>query len=104
MLDMDCLQHMRLYFVLCSLDIPKAPKLLGSLVGQAAVESVLGIDALPDLSLKCEAAEPRRAFAAAALSHIKVLQLSWHQPVLSAALKQFELNACMLFMAATLLS
>lgn len=54
-----------------SLDVPKAPKLLGDLVGHAVTEKALDLDVLPGLCSQSESAEPRRDFAAATFSYIK---------------------------------
>ena len=57
------------------MDVPKAPKLLGALVGHAAVEKAVGLEELPELCTQCESVEPRRDLAASAFSYIKVRQI-----------------------------
>ncbi|KIZ04763.1 Eukaryotic initiation factor iso-4F subunit p82-34 [Monoraphidium neglectum] len=49
-----------------SLDIPKAPELLGRVVGAAAAKGALALSELPQLLSKCEGAEPKRKLAGAA--------------------------------------
>ncbi len=55
-----------------SIDVPLAPKLLGQLTGRLHVDGTLGLDTLVDLAGVVEGAEPRRAYAAAALNALKV--------------------------------
>ena len=49
-----------------SLDVPKAPELLGRVLGGAAAKGVLALSDLPELLAKCEGAEPKRKLSAAA--------------------------------------
>ena len=58
--------------VLCSLDAPSAPRLLGRLLGSAAASGMLGLDFVAKAGQSVESAEPRRNFVAAALLAVKV--------------------------------
>eukprot|EP00884_Botryococcus_braunii_P007223 jgi/Botrbrau1/16501/Bobra.0142s0095.1 len=53
------------------LDVPKAPKLLGSLLGHCLLEGALSADVLPDLCKPIEEGEPRRALIGVALKYVK---------------------------------
>lgn len=53
-------------FLPCRLDVPKAPQLLGQLVGAAAAASALPLSVLPQLLEGAEGAEAKRNFAEAA--------------------------------------
>jgi len=54
-----------------SLDVPKAPELLGRVIGGAAAKGALPLTDLPSLLAKCEGAEPKRKLAAAAFKAVK---------------------------------
>mmetsp|Transcript_38895 Transcript_38895/g.86508 ORF Transcript_38895/g.86508 Transcript_38895/m.86508 type:complete len:781 (+) Transcript_38895:79-2421(+) len=54
-----------------SLDVPKAPALLGHAVGSAVAAGILTIDALPQLLEGDYGAEPKRNLAAAAFKQVK---------------------------------
>lgn len=54
------------------LDVPKAPELLGRLLGHCFLEGALSMSVLPELCEPIEGAEPRRALVAAALKYVKV--------------------------------
>ena len=57
---------------LCRMDVPKAPKLLGSLVGLGIAENAVPITKLADLYGKVEDTETRRQGVAEALLYVKV--------------------------------
>lgn len=52
--------------------MPKAPELLGRLLGHCFLEGALSMSVLPELCEPIEGAEPRRALVAAACKYIKV--------------------------------
>jgi hypothetical protein len=53
-----------------SLDIPKAPELLGRVIGGTVAKGVLPLADLPQLLSKCEGAEPKRKLSAAAFKAV----------------------------------
>ena len=78
------------------MDVPKAPKLLGALVGHAAVEKAVGLEELPELCTQCESVEPRRDLAASAFSYIKVRQISANGHVSSSEATTWLATSCCL--------
>ena len=55
----------------CRMDVPKAPRLLGSLVGLGIAENAVPITKLADLYGKVEDTETRRQGVAEALLYVK---------------------------------
>jgi translation initiation factor 4G len=53
------------------LDFPKATSILGNFVGSAVLQTIIGLDALPQLLEGDYSVEPKREFAAAVFKRIK---------------------------------
>lgn len=56
-----------------SLDVPKAPKLLGQFAAELSHAGALELSSMPDLLAKVESAEPKRNFSVALLKEVKEL-------------------------------
>jgi translation initiation factor 4G len=57
-----------------ALDVPAAPRVLGKVMGLAAVHGLLGLDVVAGHAGAVESAEPRRAYVAEALQTVKAVK------------------------------